>query len=98
MTAKLWDLGLTVFPSDANFLLVKFPVGIKATKVYEKLVKEFGLVARDFSNKKLLENCIRITVGTPAENSKLLAALGKVLKVHKVNRVGKVVKVNKVLG
>ena len=80
LTAKLWSLGLTVFPSDANFVLVQFPPQISATAIYKKLVRNFGLVVRDFSSKKLLENCVRITVGTPAENGKLLDALTKILK------------------
>ena len=80
LAEKFWDLGLTVFPSDANFLLVRFPDGVKAKTIYEKLVKQFGLVVRDFSNKKLLENCMRITVGTSAENVKLISALKKTLK------------------
>jgi histidinol-phosphate aminotransferase len=84
LTAKLWSLGLIVFPSDANFVLVQFPPRASATAIYEKLVQNFGLVTRDFSSKKLLENCVRITVGTPAENAELISALGKVLKINKV--------------
>ncbi|MCF7846014.1 MAG: histidinol-phosphate transaminase [Candidatus Peribacteraceae bacterium] len=80
LTAALWKLGLIVSPSEANFLLVQFPSGVSATKVYEKLVKQFGIVVRDFSAKKLLKNSLRITVGTPAENSKLAVALKKILK------------------
>lgn len=80
LSEALWKLGLIVFPSEANFLLVQFPPKISATKIYEKLVKQFGIVVRDFSKKTLLKNCLRATIGTPAENSKLLAALKKILK------------------
>lgn len=80
LTAKLWSLGFTVFPSDTNFVLVKFPPEISAAAIQKKLLQNFGIVVRDFSNKKLLANCVRITVGTSAENSKLLAALTKILK------------------
>lgn len=60
-----------IFPSDANFLLVKMndPKG-----VYAHLVKE-GIIVRDRSNVLLCEGCLRITVGTPQENERLLEAL-----------------------
>jgi histidinol-phosphate aminotransferase len=76
LSEALWKLGLIVFPSEANFLLVKFPAKIKATKIYAGLVKA-GIVVRDFSKKPLLKNCLRITVGSPAENKKLISALRK---------------------
>ncbi|HRN56972.1 MAG TPA: aminotransferase class I/II-fold pyridoxal phosphate-dependent enzyme, partial [Agriterribacter sp.] len=60
-----------VYPSDANFLLVK--VG-DAKGVYSALLKE-GIVVRDRSNVQLCEGCLRITVGSPAENKALLNSL-----------------------
>ena len=80
LTEKFWKLGLIVYPSEANFLLVKFSTKLSATKIYNQLVKQFGIVVRDFSKKPLLKNCLRVTVGTPSENSKLLAALKNILK------------------
>ncbi|MEO9485715.1 MAG: histidinol-phosphate transaminase [Ekhidna sp.] len=59
-----------VYPSDANFLLVEFD---EPQKVYQNLLSK-GIVVRDRS--KLVEGCLRITVGTPEENTKLLTALG----------------------
>lgn len=79
LTKRLWDLGLIVFPSDANFLLVKFPAKFRATKIYEELVKKSGIVARDFSQKLGLRNCLRITVGSSAEDVKLITALKRIL-------------------
>lgn len=60
-----------VYPSDANFLLIKTanPRGI-----YNHLVA-LGIIIRDRSSVILCEGCLRITVGTPLENKKLLAAL-----------------------
>lgn len=57
-----------VYPSDANFLLVKTtdPRGI-----YDHLVKS-GIIVRDRSKVVLCEGCLRITVGTPDENVALL--------------------------
>ena len=60
-----------VYPSDANFLLVKMK---DARKVYEYLLNR-GIVVRDRSNVQLCENCLRITVGTEQENTELVDAL-----------------------
>ena len=60
-----------VYPSDANFLLVKVDGG---RKVYEYLLMK-GIVVRDRSTTPGCADCIRITVGTPTENEILLKAL-----------------------
>jgi histidinol-phosphate aminotransferase len=65
-------LVLKVYPSDANFLLVK--VG-DAKAVYEYLLKD-GIVVRDRSKVELCAGCLRITVGTEAENAELVEVLG----------------------
>ena len=58
-----------VYPSDANFVLVKVE---DSGKLYNYLVDN-GIVVRN--RHSVIDNCIRITVGTRAENSKLLYAL-----------------------
>lgn len=60
-----------VYPSDANFLLVKIA---EARKIYEFML-ERGIVLRDRSNVKLCEGCLRITVGTEQENTALVDAM-----------------------
>lgn len=60
-----------VYPSDANFLLVKVKGG---RKVYDFLLTQ-GIVVRDRSTTPGCADCIRITVGTPMENEILLKAL-----------------------
>ncbi len=60
-----------VYPSDANFLLVK--VG-DARAVYQYLLQD-GIVVRDRSKVELCEGCLRITVGTEKENQELIQAL-----------------------
>jgi histidinol-phosphate aminotransferase len=60
-----------VYPSDANFLLVKIK---DAQKVYRFLLTK-GIVLRDKSNVKLCENCLRITIGTEKENTLLVDAM-----------------------
>ncbi|HEX4374421.1 MAG TPA: histidinol-phosphate transaminase [Puia sp.] len=60
-----------IFPSEANFLLIKF-VDPKAVYAY-LLGKE--IVVRDRSKVELCEGCLRITVGTEQENKELITAL-----------------------
>ncbi|MBS1913763.1 MAG: histidinol-phosphate transaminase [Bacteroidetes bacterium] len=62
---------LCVHPSDANFLLVRFA---NAAAVHAEL-RERGLIVRDRSGEPGLAGALRITVGTPAENTALLNAL-----------------------
>ncbi|MFN6965047.1 MAG: histidinol-phosphate transaminase [Pyrinomonadaceae bacterium] len=60
-----------VYPSDANFLLVKVS---DANAIYDHLVAQ-RIVVRNRSTVLLCGNCLRITVGTPNENTRVLAAL-----------------------
>lgn len=60
-----------VYPSDANFLLVKMN---DATAVYNYL-RGKGIIVRNRSNVILCEDCLRITVGTENENIRLLNEL-----------------------
>jgi histidinol-phosphate aminotransferase len=64
---------LIVYPSDANFLLVKFK---DAKSMYNYLLLK-GIVLRDRSNVLLCDQCLRITVGTSAENEKLLVSIAE---------------------
>jgi len=64
---------LSVFPSDANFLLFKIK---DALKVYQKLATS-GVIVRYRGNEPLCENCLRVTIGTPEENDRFLAELKK---------------------
>ena len=72
LTVALNDLAnvIEVFPSDANFVLVRFE---HARRIFESLLEK-DIVVRDRSKVKGLENCLRITVGTPEENSILINA------------------------
>jgi histidinol-phosphate aminotransferase len=64
--------GLTVYPSDANFLLARFAAG--GTTVWEALGAQ-GILVRHYGDSAGLKDCLRITVGTPTENEVLIAAL-----------------------
>ncbi|MGH8250542.1 MAG: histidinol-phosphate transaminase [Steroidobacteraceae bacterium] len=61
-----------VWPSEANFLLVHFE---DAARAFAAALAS-GLLLRDFSTRPRLEGCLRITVGAPAENDRLIACLG----------------------
>ena len=60
-----------LYPSDANFLLVRFQDARAALAAG----KDAGLLVRDFSGAPGLANCLRISIGTPEQNERLLAAL-----------------------
>ena len=60
-----------VYPTDANFFLVKVT---DAQKIYNYLVDR-GIIVRNRNRVQLCQNCLRITVGNKSENNELLAAL-----------------------
>ena len=62
-----------IYPSDANFLLVEFN---NANKIYSELIDR-KIITRN--RNSLVNNCIRITVGTPEENNILIKALLELL-------------------
>lgn len=64
-----------IFPSDANFLLVRF--SLDATAVYDQL-RSHGIVVRNRTTQPGCFGCLRLTVGTPAENERLVQALGEI--------------------
>ena len=64
-----------VYPSSANFLLVKVPM---ANKVYHELIHK-KIIVRDRSKVHHCDDCLRITVGSKEENKQLVIALKEVL-------------------
>jgi len=60
-----------VYPSDANFVLVAID---DAPGIYQQLLKN-EIVVRDRSKVNLCADCLRITIGSPEENTLLLQAL-----------------------
>lgn len=60
-----------VFPSDANFLLVRVS---NTDDIYAALVRS-GIIVRNRNHIKGCESCLRITVGTPQQDEQLLACL-----------------------
>jgi len=73
LTEKLHELVYVerIYPSDANFLLVKVP---DPEDVYNQLVNK-GIIIRKRNNLSLCYGCLRITVGTAEENNQLINEL-----------------------
>jgi len=65
------DVVERVWPSDANFLLVRF----SDLGAVEQRLEQERILVRAFARKPGLANCARITIGRPRENDRLLAAL-----------------------
>ena len=81
MAAALAALGVSQWPSAANFILFR-PAGPDpeaGRRVWQGLVERSVLV-RDWSGWPRLEGCLRVTVGTPEENDAFLDALKEVLE------------------
>ena len=77
LAAALSDLAVESWPSDANFILFR-PLHRRAEAVWRDLLERSVLV-RDCSSWPGLDQCLRVTVGTPEENDRFLAALGAAL-------------------
>ena len=77
LTDELGALPVDVFPSGANFVLFR-PHGRAGHGVWQGLV-ERGVLVRDCSRWARLDDCLRVTVGTPDEDDRFLEALRAVL-------------------
>jgi histidinol-phosphate aminotransferase len=77
ISAAMADLGVDVFPSGANFVLFR-PRTQSGRSVWQGLLERDVLV-RDCSSWPRLDDCLRVTVGTPDENDAFLAALAATL-------------------
>ncbi len=82
LEVELRKLGLEVFPSETNFLMVKVEGSGSddlAKRIVKYLAEDEGIIVRDFSSKLGLKNCFRITVGTPKQNKLLIQSLTSIL-------------------
>ncbi len=75
---RLESRGLAVFDSVANFLVFRLPSRTDARAVQKKILAS-GVLVRNRSSLPMLENCLRVTVGTRAENLRFLDALDEAL-------------------
>lgn len=71
--------GVRRYPSAANFVLARFA---DASRAMEALERRGILVRNLHGSHPLLANCLRLTVGTPDENAKLIEALASVSPHH----------------
>jgi len=78
--AALSDLGVEVWPSDANFIL--FRAGSRPGEEIWKGLVERSVLIRDVSDWPGLDGCLRVTIGTAKENDRFLAALLEVLSAQ----------------
>jgi histidinol-phosphate aminotransferase len=83
IVATMSDLPLDVFPSGANFVLFRVRADVPSGRstgreVWQGLVDR-GVLVRDCSSWPRLDDCLRVTIGTPDENTEFLKALADVL-------------------
>jgi histidinol-phosphate aminotransferase len=77
IAATLRDLPVRLWPSGANFILFR-PEERSGQEVWDGLLAR-GVLVRNCSSWPRLHDCLRVTVGTPAEDDAFLDALREVL-------------------
>lgn len=75
--ALLRTPGVTPFPSETNFLLLW--IEKDATKVFQTLKKR-GILVKNLDRPGPLKSCLRVTIGTPAQNKEFLETLKSILQ------------------
>ena len=70
-TLKKLEIVKKVYPSDANFILIEVS---NADNIYNKLVSKKIIIR---NRNKVIDNCLRITIGSPEENKQLINELKK---------------------
>jgi histidinol-phosphate aminotransferase len=84
LVSALADLPVEVWPSGANFVLFR-PLYRDGAEVWQGLVDRSVLV-RNCAAWPRLDGCLRVTVGTPAEDDRFLHALHEILEISEVER------------
>jgi len=75
----LGQLGLTCWPSQSNFLLARIPAGARLdAAALQRHLKSRGILVR-YLDAPRLKDCLRISIGTAAQNQRLIDALGEAL-------------------
>jgi len=70
--------GVTPYPSDANFILFKVDHEKSSSRIQSEL-RGKGILIKDRGKVPLLQNCLRVTVGTRPSNKRFLEELGRIL-------------------
>ena len=72
--------GIRVFDSAANFVLFRVDAPeITHTQLFDRLLKDHGILVRDVSKYAMLERCLRVNAGTPDETGAFLDALRSIM-------------------
>jgi len=69
--------GLTVYPTAANFVLVR-SLSLPAKELFRRLLDDYGILIRDVSDSAQLSECLRITVGTEEDMDAVISALQEI--------------------
>lgn len=75
LSKGLSELGFEVFPSEGNFIM--FRVNVPSDEFVSRLAAK-GILIRDFGKRRMLENCVRTTIGTEELNKLLLDKIKEV--------------------
>jgi histidinol-phosphate aminotransferase len=70
--------GLTVYPSAANFILIRC-LTVPARDVFRRLLEDYGILVRDVSAAPELAECLRISIGTPEDMDAVVDAMQAIL-------------------
>jgi len=70
--------GLTVYPTAANFVLIR-SLGLPAKELCRRLLDEYGILIRDVSDSAQLSECVRISIGTSDDMDAVIDALRQIL-------------------
>jgi histidinol-phosphate aminotransferase len=70
--------GLAVYPSWANFVLIRTEQ-VSAKELFLQLFEKYGILVRDVSGSAELSNCLRISIGTPEDMDAVAAALEQIM-------------------
>jgi histidinol-phosphate aminotransferase len=71
--------GLTVYPTAANFVLIRCS-RLPAKELFRWLLDDYGILIRDVSDSAQLSECVRISIGTAEDMDAVTEALGQILK------------------
>jgi histidinol-phosphate aminotransferase len=73
--------GLRVYPSAANFILFRVEApGITHTQLFDRLLRDHGVLVRDVSKYPMLDGCLRVNAGAPEENDAFLEGVRTIMR------------------
>lgn len=80
--ARLRDVpGLTVYPTAANFVLLRSR-SLPAKELFRRLLDDYGILIRDVSDSAQLSQCLRISIGTSEDMDAVISALQEITSIY----------------